>query len=209
MSTLHGDVLDVGAGESPWREWLPEGCRYRGIDIDNAGDYGMRDARSDIVYYDGRTMPFPDASFDGALCVEVLEHAQDPEALLGEIARVLKPGAVLLLTVPFSARRHHIPHDFHRFTRERLDILFASHGFTGPDIIERGNDIGVIASKLLVLTVRLLRPRKLWHAGWSVPMAILLAPLLAAMLLAAHVSDALGMGSLEDPLGYFVRAVRA
>lgn len=208
MSALEGEVLDVGAGESPWREWLPSHCRYLGIDIDNAGDYGMRRARPDIVYYDGGAMPLADARFDGMLCIEVLEHARDPEALMAEMARVLKPGGVLLLSVPFSARRHHVPFDFHRFTRERLQILLADHGFRDVRLDERGNDVGAIASKLVVLTLRQLKPRKLWHALWSLPLALLLVPVTVAMLAAAHVSDALGMGSREDPLGYFVRAVR-
>jgi SAM-dependent methyltransferase len=208
MSELKGDILDVGAGESPWREWLPRECAYCGIDIRNADDYGMS-KQQDVIYYDGRTIPFPEASFDGAICIEVLEHVEDPEPFMAELARVLKPQSILLLTVPWSARRHHIPHDYHRFTKERLQILLERAGFQSPDIRERGNDISAIASKLVVLTIRLVKPGNIATMAWSLPIAAFVAPLTILMLAASHASMALGLGAEEDPLGYFVSAVRA
>ena len=207
MAALGGDVLDVGAGESPWREWLPRGSTYHGVDVANADDYGMR-KQHDVTYYDGKTLPFQAARFDGAICIEVLEHVEDPEAFMAELARVLKPQSTLLLTVPWSARRHHIPHDYHRFTRERLQILLKRAGFGQLDIQERGNDIAVIASKLVVLAIRLLKPGRLATMAWSLPLAVLVAPLAIVMLAASHVSMALGLGAKEDPLGYFVSALR-
>ncbi|WP_183036560.1 class I SAM-dependent methyltransferase [Cupriavidus sp. UME77] len=208
ISCLHGDVLDVGAGESPWREWLPNDCRYRGLDVGESATFGMRANRPDITYYDGKSMPFSDSSFDGVMCIEVLEHAEEPELVVEEIARILKDEATLLLSVPWSARRHHIPHDYHRFTRERLEGLLSSHGFAAIKIIERGNDVGAIASKLIVLTIRLLKPVRKTSLIWTLPLSIPTGLTAACMLFAAHISDRLGLGSQEDPLGYFVTAVR-
>ncbi len=200
-----GTVVDVGAGQSPWRDWLPTHCRYAGLDIANAGDFGM--ARGgDITYYDGKVIPFPARSFDAALCIEVLEHTENPDALIAEIARVLKPGAPLLLTVPWSARRHHIPFDFHRFTRERLEGMLAAHGFTDVAVQERGDDVAVIANKLLVLAIRTLKsitPRTFLVA---LPFGVLFGLLATLMLVVAHVSVALGLGGHDDPLGYFCTA---
>ncbi|QCP50766.1 class I SAM-dependent methyltransferase [Trinickia violacea] len=208
LSRLRGRVLDVGAGESPWRDWLPRGTTYQGIDIGNAADFGMSGGRNDIKYYDGTRIPFDDAEFDSAICIEVLEHAQNPELLLREIARVLKEQGVLLLTVPWSARRHHIPYDYHRFTRERLQILIGEVGFGDIQIIERGSDIGVIANKLTVLTARLIKPASARSLLWTAPLAVVCALLAVMFLIAAHCADPLGKGSVEDPLGYFVSAVR-
>lgn len=109
MALLSGRVLDVGAGESPWREWLGPSCTYLGVDIDNAKEYGMSEKKPDVIYYDGGRIPYPDSHFDAVICIEVLEHAVSPDQLLSEISRVLKSGAPLLMTVPWSARRHHIP----------------------------------------------------------------------------------------------------
>lgn len=208
LAHLQGRILDVGAGESPWREWLPKACIYQGIDIENAQDYGMGGNKPDVTYFDGVKVPFSDAMFDGAICIEVLEHAADPQGLLLEIARVLKDGAPLLLTVPWSARRHHIPHDYHRFTRERLMQLLLAQGFCDIDIRERGNDVGVIANKIIVLTLRLLRPARWGEAIWSIPLALPMGCMSITMLCAAHISLYLGRGSLDDPLGYFILATR-
>jgi len=46
----------------------------------------------------GEALPFPDAHFDIVMCVDVLEHVRDPEALLSEISRCLKPGGLCQIT---------------------------------------------------------------------------------------------------------------
>lgn len=209
LRSVRGAVLDVGAGMSPWRDWLAEGVQYQGIDVGTASEFGMGASRADLIYYDGSVMPLAAARFDAVLCIEVLEHAADPSLLLSEIARVLRPQGRLILTVPWSARRHHVPHDYHRFTRERLRAMLAGAGFADIAIAERGNDIGAIANKLIVLSLRLALPRPLWHLAWSWPLLALVAPVAAGFLVAAHASMALGLGSPEDPLGYFVQATRA
>ncbi|MDB5894054.1 MAG: hypothetical protein JWQ88_1585 [Rhodoferax sp.] len=202
-----GTVLDVGAGQAPWRGWLPAHCRYMGLDVANAGDFGMTGGQ-DITYYDGQTIPFPSQAFDAALCVEVLEHARDPDALMAEIARVLKAGAPLLLTVPWSARRHHIPFDFHRFTRERLQLMLATHGFTDITVEERGDDIAVIANKLVVLAIRLLKAVAPRNFLVTLPFGLLFGAFAGLMLAIAHVSLAFKLGGREDPLGYFCTACK-
>ena len=208
LQAMRGSVLDVGAGLSPWRDWLDSGVRYQGIDVGNADEFGMVDCRNELLYYDGKNMPLQSASFDAVFCIEVLEHASDPQLLLSEIARVLRPQGKLVLTVPWSARRHHIPHDYHRFTRERLDMLVTAAGFEGVTITERGNDVAVIANKLIVMCLQLAQPRSLRSALWRWQLLLLLAPVAGAFLVAAHISMALGLGSQEDPLGYFVQALR-
>ncbi|MGD0579029.1 MAG: class I SAM-dependent methyltransferase [Bryobacteraceae bacterium] len=208
LASVSGTVLDVGAGESPWREWLPPGTQYFGVDVATAGHFGMR-RNAAVVFYDGERLPFPDRSFDNVLCVEVLEHIQAPAVFMAEIARVLRPGGALILTIPWSARRHHIPYDFQRFTREGLACLLEAGGFVDVQIEERGTDVGVIANKLLVLCLRLLRPARLYQGIWSIPVALLCLPVTIVFLCAAHLSDRLGSSADEDPLGYAVSARRA
>lgn len=45
-------------------------------------------------------LPFPDDAFDAVLAFEVIEHVEDDTSLLGEMARVSRPGAVLILSTP-------------------------------------------------------------------------------------------------------------
>ena len=64
-------------------------------------------ARKNLAGYDVRflkgevdKMQLPAASFDRVICTEVLEHVVDPEAVLGAIARLLRPTGVAIVTVP-------------------------------------------------------------------------------------------------------------
>jgi SAM-dependent methyltransferase len=52
------------------------------------------------VFGDAGRLPFPDATFDLVLAVEVLEHLPDPALALDELARVARPGATAILSVP-------------------------------------------------------------------------------------------------------------
>jgi SAM-dependent methyltransferase len=66
-----------------------------------AGDAGV-----DFRVGDGRALPFADASFDHATSISVLEHIEGDgaEAALRELARVVKPGGRILVTLPYSER---------------------------------------------------------------------------------------------------------
>jgi SAM-dependent methyltransferase len=202
LSACRGRVLDVGAGQAPWRELLAH-ADYVGLDVESAGEFGMQ-RTAGIIYYDGQRMPFADASVDHVLCSEVIEHVPDAAACVAEIARVLRPGGTLVMTMPWSARLHHLPHDYRRLTRYGLTALLQGAGFGAIQIEERGNDVCAVTNKIIVMLIRMLRPGI--HALWSWPLALLLAPVGAAFLLAAHLSLILGLGSSEDPLGYGVVA---
>lgn len=208
LKSCRGRVLDVGAGEAPWRDLLSEEVEYVGVDADLSGEFGMR-RQSGITYYDGKNLPYDDGSFDHILCTEVLEHVSDPLAFLADLQRVLRRGGTLILTVPWSARLHHLPYDYSRFTRFGLIALLDAAGFSGVAIEERGNDIAVIANKLIVLMIRLLRPRQLHSYIWTLVLAAMLLPVSVGFLVAAHIALGLRAGSKEDPLGYGVIAVKA
>uniref|UniRef100_A0A831U2B1 Class I SAM-dependent methyltransferase n=1 Tax=Geobacter metallireducens TaxID=28232 RepID=A0A831U2B1_GEOME len=64
-----------------------------------------------------------DAMFDFVVCTEVLEHTLQPFAAVGEIRRILKPGGLLFLTVPFNFRIHGPLPDCWRFTEHGLRTL--------------------------------------------------------------------------------------
>lgn len=112
-------VLDVGCGTSPYRTWLPQECQYTGMDIEGAR------AAPDITVKNGAAWPVTDGAFDAVLCNQVLEHAQDVPHLLAEIRRVLKPGGLVVLSVPFIYGEHGLPHDYRRFTAAGLHAMLA------------------------------------------------------------------------------------
>jgi SAM-dependent methyltransferase len=57
-------------------------------------------ADADIKQGDALSLPFPDEEFDRVVAAEVLEHIPDDRAAIGELARVLRPGGTLAVTVP-------------------------------------------------------------------------------------------------------------
>jgi SAM-dependent methyltransferase len=57
-------------------------------------------AEADIKQGDALSLPFADAEFDRVVAAEVLEHIPDDEAAIAELARVLRPGGTMAVTVP-------------------------------------------------------------------------------------------------------------
>lgn len=68
-----------------------------------------------------------EAGYDYVVCTEVLEHTLNPFAAVQEIGRVLKPGGMLFLTVPFNFRIHGPLPDCWRFTEHGLRHLLAAY----------------------------------------------------------------------------------
>lgn len=106
-------TLDFGCGQSVTADAFP---RYVGMDIRIAEGVG--------VVGDAHAVPFRDATFEQILCSEVLEHLREPERAIAEMARVLRPGGSLLLTVPFAYPVHEAPVDYQRFTPYGLETRF-------------------------------------------------------------------------------------
>jgi SAM-dependent methyltransferase len=207
LTGFAGNLLDVGCGNSPFRHLLDAArTTYQGVDIQTAADFGYRNP--DTVYYDGQTLPFADNSFAGILCTEVLEHVPDPAPFVREVHRVLKPGGLALVTIPWSARFHYQPHDYHRYTPSMLRSLFAA--FSRCEIRARGTDYTAIASKIVVIYARNLlglKPRT--SSNWLlIPVrlvgAVLAFPLLLLTLALGHAGILFGCGSDDDPLGYTI-----
>lgn len=96
-------VLDLGCAGGFMAEALTaKGAAVTGIDpaaeaIEAARAHAEQDGLS--IGYDvgvGESLPYADGAFDAVVCVDVLEHVQDLNQVLAEVARVLKPGGVFL-----------------------------------------------------------------------------------------------------------------
>jgi SAM-dependent methyltransferase len=86
-------------------------------------------------------LPFPDESFDLAVCTSVLEHVMDDRAALSEIVRVTRKGGRVWLEVPFLYHFHVSSagdiHDFCRWTWEGCKRLLPS-----CRVLEHGHNVG-------------------------------------------------------------------
>lgn len=139
---LSGRLLDFGCGRKPY-ENLFTVSEYTGVDMEHTG-HDHVNSKVD-VFYDGRHLPFKDQTFDSLFCSEVLEHIFDPEVILPEINRVLKPGAKALITVPFCWNEHEAPYDYARYTSFGITHLLTKHGFRVVELKKSGSFVQVIA----------------------------------------------------------------
>lgn len=124
---LNGITLDFGCGHKPY-EHLFSVDKYIGTDIEISG-HDHANSKVD-VYYNGNTIPFEDNYFDSILCSEVLEHLFDPELIISELYRVLKPGGVAIFTTPFVFEEHEVPYDYGRYSSFGIKYLFKKNKFT-------------------------------------------------------------------------------
>jgi SAM-dependent methyltransferase len=122
---VRGRVLDVGCGQKPYARMF-NFSEYVGVEVDTPENRAQKRAE---VYYDGKVLPFGDAEFDTVLCNQVLEHVFEPDAFVTELARVLRPGGTLVLTVPFVWDEHEQPWDYARYSSFGLRHLLSKHGF--------------------------------------------------------------------------------
>lgn len=102
-------VLNVGSGPLVYGPGI--------INVDPERVYGVR------VQGEAEALPFATASVDGVICEVTLEHVRDPDGAVSEMARVLRPGGLLYLSVPFLQPFHSEPRDFVRWTLPGLRRL--------------------------------------------------------------------------------------
>lgn len=163
-------LLDAGAGECRYaRAFVKQ--RYTAVDLgvgDEQWNYGRLDALADLS-----ALPFRAGCFGAAVNLVTIEHLKDPATSLREIARVLAPGAPLLLVAPHEWEEHQTPHDYFRFTRYGLSYLLTQAGF--EDV-----SIRPVGGYFRLLSRRLLNGLQFFMGGWRwilfLPAATLLVP---------------------------------
>lgn len=84
-------------------------------------------------------LPLRSNAFDGVILEAVLEHVRDADATLEEIRRVLAPGGVALIDVPFLQPYHPSPGDYRRFTEQGLRTQLEQMGFV---VVDSGVSVG-------------------------------------------------------------------
>ena len=158
-------------------------------------------------------MPFAPASVDVLLAVEVLEHLPEPRSFVDEVARVLKPGGRLIVTVPFMFGVHDYM-DYRRFTPLGFEQLVGDQGLTLVETETRGGTF-VAATGLvrtLILNALVGTPED-WRANsrakqvrWLIA-TVLLTPWTIVTWVAFGL-DALFDRRTASPPGYFFLCAR-
>ena len=149
IPNFKGNLLDVGCGKMPYKNYILENSEinnYVGLDIETALEYDKY-VKPDLLW-DGKKMPIKDNSYNTIIATEVLEHCFEPEILLKEIYRVLKPGGLLFFTVPFVWNFHETPYDAYRYTPFALERHLLNSGFKDIKIKATGGWHAAMAQML-------------------------------------------------------------
>lgn len=150
-----GRLIDLGCGEMPYKFFIEARAQeYHTLDLE---------ARTEGVTYLGSILDMKmvaDASYDSALCLDVIEHVLKPSQALKEIGRILKKDGVLILSVPHLSRLHEEPHDYYRYTKYALSALLQENGFKVLEIAPAGSLLTFVGHQLSSFLVCLF---------WGVP----------------------------------------
>jgi SAM-dependent methyltransferase len=150
------ELLDIGCGSA----WLAEHFdRYTGLDASEdavriATERGRNVSRADV----DRPLELADGSFDAIIIKDVLEHVDNPAALVREAHRLLRPGGRVFASSPDAQRWVWDDYTHRRpFTRKSFRLLFTDHDFEirelGYESVSPG--VGLLAAR----TRRKRRPR--------------------------------------------------
>jgi len=153
-------VCDVGAGG---RRIVPDVIAVDllpGPGVDIAGDI--------------HDLPIPDNSFDCVVCTGTFEHIRNPWKAIQELRRILKPGGIVYVDVPFIQGYHRDPVDYWRFTLDGLRVLCEDF-----EEIEAGTYIGPTCGLVWIMRewANSLTSNRWLSNLFLVPVALLTAPL--------------------------------
>jgi SAM-dependent methyltransferase len=189
---LEGPVLDLGCGTGYGTALV--GRRREIIGVDRSADaieYAVVRYTTPTVRFsveDAVGLPFADSSMSSVVCFEVIEHVPNPEKLLHEVRRVLKPMGQLVISTPnadSSMWRDGCPvNPFHftEYTAEQFGGLLEASGFTVGELMvqESGPATDKMRRAAMGLGERLMRGREAgyWPPLWEQALHHVFCPLL-------------------------------
>src|SRR6266567_4182358 len=151
-------VLDVGCGVKPYAPWFEFAASYVGVDVVENPYADLRGAVE--------ALPVEDRSFDVVLCLQVLEHSDDPAQAVRELRRVTAPGGRVLASTHGVQVYHPSPDDYWRWTHEGLERLFTEHGNWKAVTVRPGGGTTACVGMVVTIYVDLLIRKRL-HAAWA------------------------------------------
>jgi SAM-dependent methyltransferase len=158
LPTLQGEVLDVGCLGKPYAVWLRGADSHVGIDVTPGPTV-------DYVIQEGKPWPLESGRFESAICTQVMQVVEDPSHLVDELHRVLAPGGVAIVTLPFSYHDMSLPRpdgdvyrDYWRHSLYGAETLLSTR-FEVVEIIRQGG-IGSTLGAMALGWIRMSAARR-------------------------------------------------
>ncbi|SHJ54120.1 methyltransferase domain-containing protein [Cycloclasticus pugetii] len=195
----NGVLYDLGCGESRYKNFFLEHAEeYIGVDWADS----FHNTSPDIVADLNKPLPIESEVADTIVSFSVMEHLCEPQMMLNEAFRILKPNGKIVLQVPWQWWVHEAPYDFFRYTPYGLKYMFEKAGFEAVEVQAQSGFFSMLIMKVNYFTARFIcGPRLLrlvirmglipfWYVGQK------LAPIL----------DKLDKNWAAETNGYYVTA---
>ena len=159
--SLKGRILDIGGGGNP--SYL----RYMDVSDATVDSVNIEAPRNPTYFHDlNEPFPIADATYDSALCINVIYCLRDPDLMTREAFRILRSGGNYVLVSPYVFNDNPEPEDYVRFTRMGLERLLRQAGFQDIQIKAIGGRAS--AAESLLDPIRLFYPIRIACRLWAI-----------------------------------------
>lgn len=196
---VHRVCVDWGCGEQPYRVYA-RSTLYVGLDVPRSGR--SRKLKQATIWFDGCHAPLSSESVSTVLCTEVIEHVRDPQAILNEVSRILRPGGRLILTAPQTWGVHEAPFDYFRYTEYGLRLLCERAGLVVKHVEPLSGIWGTVAVRLSSYLFYRWGGVRPWRKG--VVALVVTAPVQLMGIVLERIA-----GRRGDTLGHALEAIKA
>lgn len=194
-----GVMYDLGCGEAPYKEFfLKYADQYVGVDW--AGSF--HDTKADVAADLNKPVPIESVVADTIVSFSVMEHLCEPQNMLNEAHRILKPGGNIILQVPWQWWIHEAPYDFYRYSPYGLKYMFEKAGFADVVVEPQSGFFTTWVMKFNYFSSRFVRGPKPWKAL----VLVALVPFWTLGQLVAPWLDKLDFNWSLESSGYYVTA---
>lgn len=194
-----GTLYDLGAGESPYKDFFLQHAQHY-VAVDWTGSFHA--TKADIAADLNQPLPIESGIADTVVSLSVMEHLCEPQNMLNEAFRILKPGACIVLQVPWQWWIHEAPYDFFRYTPYGLKYLMKKAGFADVKVEPQAGFFTTMALKANYFSMRFIRGPK--PLRWAIKAC--LVPIWYFGQKAAPILDRLDNDWALEASGYFVTA---
>lgn len=139
---LHGKLLDIGFGAASIMQVAQnKGWQVSGIEVSRPAIEHARKLGFDVFHGDLTEAEYPDNFFDVITASEIIEHCPEPEILLNEVMRILRPGGLFWATTPSAKGLSYQligldwtiicpPEHLQLFSKKGIKLMFNKAGFS-------------------------------------------------------------------------------